>query len=275
MVVLRFIKNVLVVMFFGGMIGPIFAGVYLGTSPDTRPYISWMYPTGIAITVVSVLIALLLTIANGKSAARKTALERDGVLALARVIGVTETGTTINDHPLVRLTLHVTGPGFDFTTQDRALMTVDRQASINARQVVVLTDPATKDVDIDWRRSDLVNGLVPARFTSTEDGQTYDLTGQAEPLMQILRILKARGVPFDRPVDARDDTQLRAELQAVLRGAATAAPAPSYGAPTLTKTPPSTKTSVERLQELDALRAAGVISEPEYAAKRDQIIADI
>jgi hypothetical protein len=70
---------------------------------------------------------------------------------------------------------------------------------------MVLVDPVTQQYRIDWERSALVNGLVPAQFTVSEDNKTYDLSRQADPLMEILQVLKANNVPLNRMVDIRSD----------------------------------------------------------------------
>jgi hypothetical protein len=51
-----------------------------------------------------------------------------------------------------------------------------------------------------------------------------------------------------------------------------AAPAPAVGAPAGT---PPWQSTAQRLQELEALRATGAISNVEYSAKREQVINDI
>ena len=48
---------------------------------------------------------------SAKSAAKKAELEQYGVLALAQITGLSETGTRINEQPLVKLDLHISGPG--------------------------------------------------------------------------------------------------------------------------------------------------------------------
>ncbi len=62
----------------------------------------------------------------------------------------------------------------------------------------------------------MVNGLVPAQFTSAEDNQTYDLSGQAGPLLEILQILEANNIPLNRMVDVRSNPILRQHIQAVV-----------------------------------------------------------
>jgi hypothetical protein len=65
---------------------------------------------------------------------------------------------------------------------------------------VVLVEPATQRYRIDWERSALVNGLMPAQFTLAEDNQTYDLSGQAGPQMEIQQIMRANNIPLNRMV---------------------------------------------------------------------------
>ena len=140
---------------------------------------------------------------------------------------------------------------------------------------VVLVNPTTQEHQIDWERSALVNGLVPAQFTVAEDNRTYDLSGQAGPLMEILQILKANGVPLNRMVDIRSNPGLRAQIQAVVRRAAEQqAPAaqPAAGAPAAAPDQPSI---AERLQELETLRASGALTDDEYNSRRAQIISEI
>ncbi|MDT3438116.1 MULTISPECIES: hypothetical protein [unclassified Pseudofrankia] len=148
-----------------------------------------------------------------------TITDRRGALALALVTGLTETGTGAGGHPEVRVSLHVTGSGFAFDTAARLLAGESRRASLDAGKIVVLVDPSTHAIQIDWARSALVNGLVPALFTLAEDDTTYDLSGQIGPLMEILQVLWAGGVSLNRTVDAHCDPALRGQLQAIIRRA--------------------------------------------------------
>ncbi len=74
---------------------------------------------------------------------------------------------------------------------------------ITNRKLVALVDPATNEYQIDWERSGLVSGMMPATFTIAEDNKTYDLTGQTGPLMEILQILKANGIGMNNMIDLR------------------------------------------------------------------------
>ena len=273
----RYLKAQLVVLLCGGLVGPIFLVVYFTLGLGSL--LQWMLYVGLLITVADVLIALALANYGAKSAAKTAELEQHGVLALAQITGLTETGTRINEQPLVKVGLHIAGPGFvPFDSQDRVIASVTRLGNLTARKLVVLVNPTTQAYQIDWERSALVNGLVPAQFTLAEDNRTYDLSGQAGPLMEILQILKANNVPLNRMVDIRSNPALRQQIQAVVRRAAeqqapAAQPAPARG-PVPVVTPPQPSIA-QRLQELETQRASGALSDQEYNSRRAQIISEI
>lgn len=262
-----------------GIVGPIFLVIYFVSGGD--PMMKWMFWMGLLITAIDILIALGITAVGSKSAAQNAKLEQVGILALAQVTGIHETGTRINEQPLVKLDLQISGPGIaPFATQDRVLASMSRLPMITNRKLVALVDPATNEYRIDWERSSLVSGLMPATFTLAEENKSYDLTGQSGPLMEILQILKANGIGINNMVDLRSNPGVREQVQAVVRrAAAQQTPAPAPSAPAAASSaqfmaPPAPSTA-QRLQELETLRATGAVSEDEYAAKRQQIIADL
>jgi Short C-terminal domain len=276
----RYIKAQLWVLLCGGLVGPIFLAVYFAVGPIVG---RWMFWAGLLITAADVLIALALGSFNAKSAAKTQALEQGGVLALAQVVGIQETGTRINEQPLVKLDLQISGPGLaPFASQDRVIASISRLPMIMNRKLVALVDPATNEYQIDWERSGLVSGVMPATFTIAEDNRTYDLTGQTGPLMEILQILRAHGISLNNMIDLRSNPAARQQVQAVVRRAAATQPAPSAPAPAAAPAtappafvaPPEPSTA-QRLQELETLRATGAISEDEYNTKRAQIISEL
>jgi hypothetical protein len=295
---LRYIKAQVMVLLCGGLVGPIFLVVYFAIGQE--PIVKWMFYVGLLITALDILIALALANFSAKSAAKTQALEESGVLALAQITGIGETGTRINEQPVVKLQLHIEGPGIaPFDSQDRVIASVTRMGNFNNRKLVVLVDPTTQEYQIDWERSGLINGLVPATFTVAEDNRTYDLSGQTGPLMEILQILKANGIGMNNMIDLRSNPVARQQVQAIVRRAAAQQapagypPAPAQGAPppppppspaqfaahqppppAQFAAPPEASTSA-RLQELETLRATGAVSEEEYSAKRAQILADL
>jgi hypothetical protein len=278
----RYIKAQLMVLLCGGLVGPIFLAVYFATGQE--PILKWMFYVGLLVTALDIIIGLALANFGAKSAAKTAALEQSGVLALAQITGMGETGTRINDQPLVKLQLHIEGPGVaPFDSQDRVIASVTRLGNLTNRKLVVLVDPATQEYQIDWERSALINGLVPATFTIAEDNRTYDLSGQTGALMEILQILKANGIGMNNMIDLRTNPAARQQVQAVVRRAAAqqapAGPAapPPPGAPPSPQYPamPQEPSTSQRLQELETLRATGAVSEQEYTAKRAQILSDL
>jgi hypothetical protein len=276
----RYLKSQMMVLLCGGLVGPIFLVVYFALGELS--ILKWMFYVGLLITAADVLIALALANFGAKTDAKTQMLEATGVLALAQVTGIAETGTRINEQPLVKLSLHVEGPGLTpFDTQDSVLASVSRLPMITGRKLVLLVDPATNQYQIDWNRSALVVGMVPAQFTLAEDNRTYDLSGQAAPLMEIMQILKANNVPMNGTIDIRSNPAVRQQVMNVVRRtAAQQAPPPAYMPPpaqasSFTATAPPEPSTSQRLQELETLRATGAISETEYASKRQQIISDL
>jgi hypothetical protein len=277
----RYIKSQIWVLVCGGLVGPIFLAVYFATGQSGL--LKWMFWVGLLITAADVLIALALASYGAKSDAKTQALEQTGVLALAQVVGIHETGTRINEQPLVKVDLQISGPGIaPFASQDRVIASISRLPMITSRKLVALVDPATNEYQIDWERSALVSGMMPANFTIAEDNKTYDLTGQTGPLMEILSVLKANGIGLNSMIDLRSNPAARQQVQAVVRRAAAqqapVAPPPGYpaaapAAPHVVAPPePST---AQRLQEVETLRATGAISDDEYNAKRQQILSDL
>lgn len=276
----RYIKAQLWVLLCGGLVGPIFLAVYFVVGPIVG---QWMFWVGLLITAADVLIALALAGYMAKSSAKSQALERNGVLALAQVVGIQETGTRINEQPLVKIDLQISGPGLTpFASQDRVIASIARLPMIMNRKLVALVDPATNEYQIDWERSGLVSGVMPANFTIAEDNRSYDLTGQTEALMEILQILRVNGIGLNNMIDLRSNPAARQQVQAVVRRAAAqqapAAPAPAaapMAAPAPSYVAPPEPSTAQRLQELETLRATGAISDAEYTAKRQQIISDL
>ncbi len=262
-----------------GIVGPIFLAIYFVAGAD--PMMQWMFWAGLLITAADVADRGGAHCLRRQSAAKTKALEASGVLALAQVVGIHETNTRINDQPLIKIDLQVSGPGITpFSTQDQVVASVSRLPMITSRKLVALVDPMTNEYQIDWERSALVSGLMPATFSVSQadglDNRTYDLTGQAEPLMEILQVLKSNGISMDNMIDLRSNPAARQQVQSIVRHAVArqAAPPPVPAAPAYAAGP-AEPTTAQRLQELETLRATGSITDAEYTAKRQQIIADL
>ena len=227
----RYIRAQIIVLVCGGLVGPIFLITYFvlpnmmgsfGTDASSmvQQSTSWLLWAGLLITVADVLVALWLANRGAQSSAKSAALHQTGVPTMAQITGLGETGMRINERPVVNLDLHISGPGFEFNSRKRVTVDITKQAIVTARKLVVWVDPNTRDFEIDWQASGLICGVVPAQFTSTEDNRTYDLSGQAGPLMEIMQIYRANNLPFGGTVDIRNYPSVRQQVMAVVRRAA-------------------------------------------------------
>jgi hypothetical protein len=218
--------------------------------------LKWMLWVGLFITTADVLIALALVNFSAKSAAKTQALEQSGVLALAQVVGIHETGTRINEQPLVKIDLQISGPGITpFATQDRVIASITRLPMITNRKLVALVEPATNEYQIDWERSALVSGVMPANFTIAEDNRTYNLSGQVGPLMEILRILKANGIGLNNMNRSALQSDGPCAGAGGVRRAAAAQQAPAAPAPVAAAyMAPPEPTTAQRLRAGDVAR---------------------
>jgi len=284
----RYIRAQIIVLLCGGILGPIWVAAYfvlpnmLGSfGPDVGSMIQqntgWMLWAGLLITLVGVLVALWLANRGAQSSAKSAALHQIGMLTTAQITGLGETGMRINERPVVNLDLHVSGPGFEFDSRKRVTVDITKQAIVTARKLVVWVDPNTHDYEIDWQASGLIAGVVPAQFQIAEDNRTYDLSGQAGPLMEIMQIYKANNLPFGGTVDIRNYPAVRQQVLAVVRRAgAQQQPAPAVaGVGASPVAAPPQASVAQRLQELEAIHKSGALSAEEYTSKRAQIIADI
>ncbi len=270
----RYLKAQFMVLLCGGLVGPIFLIVYFALGTMARPYLNWMFWTGLFITAADVLAALALTNYSAKSAARHDELTRGGILTLARTTGISDTAWFVNDQQMIKVGLHVDvpgQPGFDVAQAMAASPT--RMQILSAHKLVALVEPGNQNYEIDWDASALIAGVVPAEFTSDEDGRTYDLTGQAGPLMEILQVLHANGIPLRGAVDIRSNPVVRAQVMAIVRRAAAPAPGTMPAPPVAVG--PAGATVSQRLQQLETLHATGAITDAEYNAKRQEILADL
>ena len=249
-----------------------------------------MFYVGLLITAADVLIALALANFGAKSAAKTAALEQSGVLALAQITGMGETGTRINDQPVVKLQLHIEGPGiapFDspgprHRQRDAAGQPHQPQTggaggpghpAVPNRLGTKRFDQRPGARDVHGRRGQ--QDLRPQRPDRCADGDPADPQGQRHRHEQHDRsAVQSCCAPTGAGSCPAGSAQ-----QAP---AGSAPPPPAHRRATFTTargdictTATPEPSASQRLQELETLRATGAVSEEEYTAKRQQIISDL
>lgn len=280
-----FIKTLAFVMLCG-IVGPIFWVMYyvIGDVDGTK----WMLWSGMGITILNVVIAFFIARGATRMKAKVARMQLTGHMAIADITSLAQTNMQINDQPVMKLGLRIRGDGVpSFETEIRKTVPIVAQAMLHRRVLAVLVDPATKEFEIDWQATAMLTGSVPSQFTSTEDGRTYDLTGQPEPLIKILEVLRRHGIGTDSVVDLRSNPSARQEVMTIVRqygyspqasgqpvGGVNVAPSAGPSAAPTAPGAPSQSLS-ERLAELDALQASGQITGVEYQQARQRLLGTL
>lgn len=122
-----------------------------------------MLPTGIAITVVDLLVGFLIGRHRHQSALRLHRLRQNGQPALAQVLSFDQTGVRINDQPVLVLQMRIHGEDIEpFDVQAREVVPEIRVPLLYAGELPVLVDPETHEWEIDWASAKAVTPSAPA-----------------------------------------------------------------------------------------------------------------
>ncbi len=257
-----------------GIVGPIFLVAYFVIGD---PMVGWMFYTGLAITILDVVIAFFIAQFTYRGKRRRFELEQTGRLGVADVLSVEQTNVQVNNQPMMKLKLRIHGDGIaPFEADKRLVVPLMHLAALNARRLAVLVDPYSGQFEIDWQRTSLLAGSAPARFTDTDTGREFDLSGHSDALMEIMSVFKNNNIPFGGTVDLRSNPVARQQVMDIVRRVG-GQPA---GGPDLRKVdyaapPASPRSPSQRLAELEAMRGAGNISDAEYQAVRTRILGEL
>ena len=231
----RYLKAQLVVLLCGGLVGPIFLVVYFTLGLGSL--LQWMFYVGLLITVADVLIALALANYGAKSSEKLAALEQNGVLALAQITGITETGTWVNNQQVVKVHLHIAGPG------------------LVPAQFTVAEDNTT--YDLSGQGGPLMESMQIIKANNIPLNRMVDIRSNPALRAQIQAVVR------------------RAAQQQAPAGQHAPAGQPATGQPSAPVAAPPGPSIAARLQELNDLHASGALTEQEYNSRRAAIIAEI
>ena len=162
-----------------GVVGPIFLVMGLLTGgPET----GWLLPMGIAITALDILIGVMVGTFRYRSKMRTYRLHQMGKRGTATVLDFQSTSVTINDQPLMQLTVRIHGDDIaPFEVERKQVVPHARMALLQAGELPVIVDPETREWEVDWASA----GPMRAAFTAP--------TGQrsaAERLAELDQLLK-------------------------------------------------------------------------------------
>ncbi|WP_207840403.1 SHOCT domain-containing protein [Williamsia soli] len=257
-----------------GIVGPIFLVAYFVIGD---PMVGWMFYAGLGITILDVVIAFFISQFTYRGKRRRFELEQTGRLGVADVLSVEQTNVQVNNQPMMKLKLRIHGDGIaPFDADKRLVVPLMHLSALNARRLAVLVDPYSGQFEIDWQRTPLLAGSAPARFTDTDTGREFDLSGQSDALLEIMNVFKNNNIPFGGTVDLRSNPVARQQVMDIVRRVG-GQPA---GGPDLRKAdyaapPAPPRSPSQRLAELEAMRGAGNISDAEYQAVRTRILGEL
>ena len=252
----------------------------------------WFAMPGIFIGQIWVGVSVLLAVIFGALYAKQRGEQRvatEGIQGTAQILGMTQTGTYINEQPQVRLHMRVQAPGITpYELEKSFIVPLIALGSLSAGTLNVAIDREDhENVVINWAQT-----AAPMTL-STPDGRTFDIGANPQLRQQVFAILGKHGLGTSGTLDLRQHPQARAEVIALLESqghdadgdgragtmpapppAGAATPSPTV-APTAAPAAGQAKaTPAERLEDLRLLKEKGLISEAEYESKRIQIISE-
>ncbi|GAA3550609.1 hypothetical protein GCM10022263_41960 [Nocardioides daeguensis] len=144
-----------------GIVGPIFWVMGLATGDE--PGAGWLLPTGIAITVLDLVIGVLIGRGRYRSAQKLHRLRSNGRPARAQVLSFDPTNVRINDQPLLKLRLRIHGADLaPFEVESRTVVSDFRMPLLYAGDLPVLVDPESQEWEFDWDAADPITPVVPS-----------------------------------------------------------------------------------------------------------------
>jgi hypothetical protein len=284
-----------------GIVGPIFLILYFVIN---EPMTEWMLYAGLGITIADLVIGYVVAQSMYRRSRKRYHLEQNGRFGIGEVRSVEPTNVRINGQPMMKIALSIHGDGITpFESTKRMVVPFMFTSALQSRRVAVLVDTYTGEFDINWQRTALLAGTSPARFTDTDTGEEFDLSGNGDALVDIMKVFQDNNIPFGGRVDLRSNPYVRQQVMDIVRrngrptrqgqqtqfsqpGPSAQAgrpdlskPAPTFTPPAPTFTPPAPpsgplRSPGQRLVELESMRAAGTISDDEYRAVRARILED-
>lgn len=143
-----------------GIVGPIFLvmGIAMGEEPDA----GWLLPTGLAITILDLVIGVLIGRGRYRSAQKLHRLRSNGRPARAQVVSFDPTNVRINDQPLLKLRLRIHGDDLaPFEVESSTVVPDFRMPLLYAGDLPVLLDPESREWEFDWDAAEPVMPITP------------------------------------------------------------------------------------------------------------------
>ena len=201
----------------------------------------WIGQIWIGVAVLLAIVFLLL----GRREANWDRIKQEGIRGQARILSGGQTGTYINEQPVMNLTLRVEAPGVaPYELEKKVTVPLLAIASIGSGRPlpVYLEREKPEDIVIDW------NEVVASASMPQTQAATIDLSQDPAAREGVLRALKEHGVDVAHAEAASNPGMPVAD---------------DSGAP------------LDRLQKLMELKNAQLITDEEFAEHKGRILKDV
>ena len=203
-------------------------------------------------------------------------IKREGIRGQARILGGQQTGTYINEQPVMKLQLKVEAPGIaPFEMEKKATVPLLAIATLGSGRplTVYLERDRPEDLVIDWNEA--VAGAATATPAAAAGGTEVNVPANAEAGPAVMEALQQHGIsPEGGTVDLRQPSAARDDvLRALKEHGVDVAHAQAAADP---DTPvESSAQPLDRLQKLMELKNAQLISDEEFAQHKERILKDV
>ncbi|MDQ5808123.1 MAG: SHOCT domain-containing protein [Actinomycetota bacterium] len=244
-----------------GIGGPIVALFLVGG------IIFWVTIPDIFLGQIWVIVALgllVLYLVIGRAARRKQELLEQGVRGIATILSAEQTGVYINEQPQVRLHLRIDAPGMEtYEVTRNEVVPLIALGRIGQGQLSVSVDPNDpENVAIDWG-----GPLSGPLNLNLPDGRVVTVEGP-QARQEIIAALTRHGEELGGEVSVRDNPAARREVWEILARHGYDVD-PHTGGPRTAAKPDH----AEALAELAEMRDRKLITEAEYATKKQEILS--
>lgn len=163
-----------------GVVGPIF--LVMGLVADEDEGAGWLLPTGLAVTVLDIVVGVLIGTGRYRSQQRLYLLRQRGRPAHGQVVSFDQTGLRINDQPVVALRLRIHGNDITpFDVERKVVVPEIRLPMLYAGDLPVLVDPESKAWEVDW------SSARPVSPAAAAPGDTRSAADRLAELDELLR----------------------------------------------------------------------------------------
>lgn len=224
---------------------------------------------------VAVLLMVLYTFMT-RRADRVARLRATGIPGTAQILELTQTGTYVNNQPMVKLRLRVEAPGVaTFEDERREIVPLVSLGMLSSGGTLpVYIEPADHSrYVIDWGAGLGGAGAgTPPATISVAGGPPIDIGRNPAAAQAVLQLLREHGMGTEGSVDLRDNPQVRERVLEALREHGIDAEPTATDAPSrLDESAPAE----DRLRELQELKDDGLITDDEFQRQRRRILDEI